>query len=76
MSGVRALFLALMLSPDFRPPNPTLPSHLSVSATFNLLGFATRKQSTPDYSEAEEYYHEAIDLWPSNCGALAYLTEL
>ena len=32
--------------------------------------------STPDYTASEEYYRKAIDLWPSNCGALSYLTEL
>lgn len=47
-----------------------------VSAVYNYLGFVSRKKSSPDYERAEEYYRHALDLWPSNCGALSYLTEL
>lgn len=46
------------------------------SATYNLLGFSSRKKNNPDFHRAHEYYKEAIGLWPANCGALGYLTEL
>lgn len=47
-----------------------------VSATYNYLGFVERKKTAPDYVASEEYYRKSISLWPSNCGALSYLTEL
>lgn len=46
------------------------------SATLNFLGFVNRKKAAPDYDAAEEYYLEALELWPGNCGAAAYLAEL
>ena len=46
------------------------------SATLNYLGFVNRKKAVPDYDHAEDYYLEALDLWPQNCGALEYLAEL
>lgn len=46
------------------------------SATWNYLGFATRSKSEPEYGRAKIYYTEALSLWPENCGAMAYLTEL
>ena len=46
------------------------------SAVFNYLGFVNRKKAAPDYDHARTYYDTALDLWPENCGALAYLTEL
>ena len=46
------------------------------SAVYNYLGFVNRKKAAPDYDHARTYYDTALDLWPGNCGALAYLTEL
>jgi len=46
------------------------------SAIYNYLGFVNRKKAAPDYDHARTYYDTALDLWPENCGALAYLTEL
>ena len=46
------------------------------SAVYNYLGFVNRKKAAPDYDHAQTYYDTALDLWPENCGALSYLTEL
>jgi hypothetical protein len=46
------------------------------SAIYNYLGFVNRKKAAPDYDHAQNYYDTALDLWPENCGALSYLTEL
>ena len=46
------------------------------SATYNYLGFVNRKKSVPDYDHAETYYTKSLALWPENCGAMNYLTEL
>ena len=35
-----------------------------------------RKKATPDYDHAKTYYDKALALWPANCGALSYMTEL
>jgi hypothetical protein len=37
------------------------------SAVFNYLGFVSRKKDEPDFESAEEYYREALELWPENC---------
>merc|ERR1712182_61689 len=46
------------------------------SAVYNYLGFVSRKKSEPDYAHARTYYDTALTLWPGNCGAMSYLTEL
>jgi hypothetical protein len=46
------------------------------SAVFNYLGYAKRKHTVPDLAKAEEYYNKALTLWPGNCGAQAYRSEL
>merc|ERR1719181_411479 len=46
------------------------------SAVYNYLGFVNRKKAEPDYDHARTYYDTALTLWPGNCGALSYLTEL
>jgi len=46
------------------------------SAVYNYLGFVNRKKAAPDYDHARTYYDKALELWPANCGALSYLTEL
>jgi Flp pilus assembly protein TadD len=42
----------------------------------NLMGFALRKQSTPDLTGAEAHYDEALRLNPGHRGALEYSGEL
>jgi Flp pilus assembly protein TadD len=42
----------------------------------NLMGFALRKQATPDLAAAERYYDEALRLSPKHKGALEYSGEL
>merc|ERR1719409_132522 len=46
------------------------------SAVYNYLGFVNRKKATPDYDHAKTYYDKALELWPGNCGAMSYMTEL
>ena len=46
------------------------------SAIYNYLGFVNRKKATPDYDHAKTYYDKALALWPGNCGAMSYMTEL
>ena len=46
------------------------------SAVWNYLGFVNRKKAAPDYAHAQTYYDKALELWPANCGALSYMTEL
>jgi len=42
----------------------------------NLMGYAMRKQATPDYAAAERYYDEALRIDPKHRGALEYSGEL
>lgn len=42
----------------------------------NLMGYALRKQGTPDYAGAERHYDEALRLNPQHRGALEYSGEL
>jgi Flp pilus assembly protein TadD len=42
----------------------------------NLMGYAMRKQATPDYAAAERYYNEALRIDPRHKGALEYSGEL
>jgi tetratricopeptide (TPR) repeat protein len=42
----------------------------------NLMGYALRKQATPDYAGAERHYEEALRLDPKHRGALEYSGEL
>ena len=46
------------------------------SAVYNWLGFVSRKKPVPAYDHARTYYDAALELWPENCGAWEYLTEL
>ncbi|MAV82652.1 MAG: hypothetical protein CMI90_04225 [Pelagibacteraceae bacterium] len=43
---------------------------------YNYLGFATRKQSNPNYKLAEDYYLKALEINNNHLGALEYLGEL
>ena len=42
----------------------------------NLMGFAMRKQKTPDLAAAERHYNEALRIEPKHRGALEYSGEL
>jgi len=42
----------------------------------NLLGFAMRKQATPDLDGAQRYYDAALRINPQHLGALEYSGEL
>jgi tetratricopeptide (TPR) repeat protein len=42
----------------------------------NLMGYAHRKQRTPDLAAAERYYDEALRIDPKHRGALEYSGEL
>ena len=52
------------------------PNGYSKADLYNYLGFATRKQSNPDYELAENYYLKALELNNNHVGALEYLGEL
>ena len=49
-------------------------NHTCMSAVYNYLGYVSRKKSSPDYNKSDEYYQHSIQLWSSNCGALAYVS--
>jgi tetratricopeptide (TPR) repeat protein len=42
----------------------------------NLMGYSMRKQATPDYAAAAQYYDEALRIDPRHKGALEYSGEL
>ena len=42
----------------------------------NLMGYAQRKQATPDLSAAQRYYDTALRINPRHLGALEYAGEL
>ena len=42
----------------------------------NLMGYAQRKQATPDLAAAQRYYDAALRLNPRHLGALEYAGEL
>lgn len=42
----------------------------------NLMGYALRKQATPDLAGAQRHYDEALRLNPAHRGALEYAGEL
>jgi tetratricopeptide (TPR) repeat protein len=42
----------------------------------NLMGYALRKQATPDLAGAELHYNEALRINPKHLGALEYSGEL
>jgi hypothetical protein len=42
----------------------------------NLMGYALRKQATPDLAGAQKHYDEALRIDPSHQGALEYAGEL
>ena len=52
------------------------PNGYTKADLYNYLGFATRKQSNPDYELAEEYYLKALEIDINHVGALEYLGEL
>ena len=52
------------------------PNGYTKADLYNYLGFATRKQSNPDYELAEIYYLKALELNNNHVGALEYLGEL
>ena len=52
------------------------PNGYTKADLYNYLGFATRKQSKPDYELAEEYYLKALEINNNHVGALEYLGEL
>ena len=52
------------------------PNGYTKADLYNYLGFATRKQSNPDYELAEDYYLKALELNNNHVGALEYLGEL
>lgn len=52
------------------------PNGYTKADLYNYLGFATRKQSNPDYELAENYYLKALELNNNHVGALEYLGEL
>ena len=52
------------------------PNGYTQADLYNYLGFATRKQSNPDYELAENYYLKALELNNNHVGALEYLGEL
>lgn len=42
----------------------------------NLMGYALRKQATPDLAAAQQYYDAALKISPAHRGALEYSGEL
>ena len=73
----------LINNKDFRGAIKTLknligedPNGYTKADLYNYLGFATRKQSKPDYELAEEYYLKALEINNNHVGALEYLGEL
>ena len=52
------------------------PNGYTKADLYNYLGFATRKQSNPDYELAEDYYLKALEINNNHVGALEYLGEL
>ncbi len=42
----------------------------------NLMGFALRKQATPDLAGAQRFYDAALRIDPNHLGALEYVGEL
>ena len=52
------------------------PFGYSKADLYNYMGFALRKQKTPNYKNAEKYYLKALSLEADHIGALEYLGEL
>ena len=52
------------------------PQGYTKADLYNYLGFASRKQSKPDYKLAENYYLKALEIDNNHIGALEYLGEL
>ena len=52
------------------------PNGYTKADLYNYLGFASRKQSKPDYELAEKYYLKALEINNNHVGALEYLGEL
>jgi tetratricopeptide (TPR) repeat protein len=42
----------------------------------NLMGYALRKQATPDLAGAQRYYEAALRIDPNHLGTLSYMGEL
>ena len=43
---------------------------------YNYLGYASRKQKSPNFIDAEKYYLKALSYDSNHIGALEYLGEL
>ena len=52
------------------------PDGYTKADLYNYLGYATRKQKTPDFVLAEKHYLKALELDSDHIGALEYLGEL
>ena len=52
------------------------PAGYTKADLYNYLGYATRKQKTPDFVLAEKHYLKALDLDSDHIGALEYIGEL
>ena len=52
------------------------PDGYTKADLYNYLGFATRKQTNPNYDLAEKYYLKALEINNNHLGALEYLGEL
>src|SRR6056300_2087074 len=52
------------------------PDGYTKADLYNYLGYATRKQKTPDFVLAEKHYLKALDLDSDHIGALEYIGEL
>ena len=52
------------------------PDGYTKADIYNYLGYASRKQRSPNFEKAEEYYLKALKIEPDHIGALEYLGEL
>ena len=53
-----------------------LPFGYSKADLYNYLGYASRKQKSPNFIDAEKYYLKALSYDSNHIGALEYLGEL
>ena len=52
------------------------PDGYTKADIYNYLGYASRKQRSPNFEKAESYYLKALKIDPNHIGALEYLGEL
>ena len=52
------------------------PDGYTKADIYNYLGYASRKQQSPNFEKAESYYLKALKIDPNHIGALEYLGEL